>query len=293
MTDWDDYRLALALHRAGTLRGAADSLGTTHTTIARRLEHMHKRRGVTIFERTRGGYVPTEFGLQLLDVADRIEEIAFSDSRAQHAIRAELAGRVCLSVSEPFMQYLLLDELMEFSRLYPAINLVIKSSSDFADLDRSEADVVIRKMDNPEPHLVGRRLFPYALGFYGDEHYLKITKPADLEWIAPFEANIWSDWLKDSPYPNARIAVEIDDIVTRFEALKAGHGIARAACFMADTTPNLVRLPGTRPVLQSTIWILTHPDLKNIPRIKTLMRFLASAIERKRSLIVGQFADDA
>ncbi|MEM6828582.1 MAG: LysR family transcriptional regulator, partial [Pseudomonadota bacterium] len=37
MSDWDDYRLILALARTGTLRAAANDLEMTHTTVSRRL----------------------------------------------------------------------------------------------------------------------------------------------------------------------------------------------------------------------------------------------------------------
>ena len=49
MSDWDDYRLILALARTGTLRAAAGDLGMTHTTVSRRLAMIEDARG-KIFE---------------------------------------------------------------------------------------------------------------------------------------------------------------------------------------------------------------------------------------------------
>ncbi|WP_415402017.1 LysR family transcriptional regulator [Tateyamaria sp. SN3-11] len=36
--DWDQLRILLAIHRSGSLRGAAQALGVSHATIARGLE---------------------------------------------------------------------------------------------------------------------------------------------------------------------------------------------------------------------------------------------------------------
>ena len=66
-----------------------------------------------------------------------------------------------------------------------------------------------------------------------------------------------------------------------------GVGMGRAACFMGDTNPNLVRLPGSEPILKYDIWVLTHPDLHQQPKVKLLMQFLIDALLNKKGLIEG------
>ena len=50
MPDWDDVRVFLEVHRAGTLAGAARKLGVDYTTVGRRLRAMEQDLGTTLEE---------------------------------------------------------------------------------------------------------------------------------------------------------------------------------------------------------------------------------------------------
>lgn len=285
--DWDDFRLILALARTRTLRGAGAALGTTHTTIARRLTTIQRARG-DLFEKEAGGYRPTSLGDALVTIAERMESLTLAGERHQRASETGISGSVTLSVPEPVAQYLLLDDFQEFITLYPDINLHVETSDRFVDLDRSEADVVVRGAQNPPPHLVGRRLVPTHVTYYANRDYLANTPRDKLRWIAPASDGMWPDWLETSPFPQAPIAITIDDITARHRALVKGMGLGRGACFMADPEPDLVRLTTDLPVAIQDFWVLTHPDLRDTPRIKVLMQFLTAAMHKKRALITGE-----
>ncbi|HBY42054.1 MAG TPA: hypothetical protein DEH24_21685 [Alteromonas sp.] len=99
---------------------------------------------------------------------------------------------------------------------------------------------------------------------------------------------MWPEWLAESPYPYVPIGIVIDEIVTRFHAIAAGVGMGRAACFMGDVNEDMVRLPGSEPTPSYDIWVLTHPDLRDQPKVKLLMKFLIDALLRKQQLVEGQ-----
>ena len=99
---------------------------------------------------------------------------------------------------------------------------------------------------------------------------------------------MWPEWLAESPYPDVPIGIVIDEIVTRFHAIAAGVGMGRAACFMGDVNEDIVRLPGSEPTPSYDIWVLTHPDLRDQPKVKLLMQFLIDALLRKQQLVEGQ-----
>ncbi|MBV7266543.1 LysR family transcriptional regulator [Erythrobacter ani] len=286
MNDWDDYRLILALARAGTLRAAALELGLTHTTVSRRLASIEHARG-RVFEKNPNGYRATPLGTALIDVAQRIEGLTLAGARHQKAVDQDLSGVVNLSLSEPVAQYLLLDDLFEFGKLFPQIELRVQTSSRFVDLDRLEADVVVRGAHEPPGHLVGRRLFPNCVTYYADREYLASTPRKELRWIAPASDGYWPGWRESSPYPEAPIELVIDDISVRHLALVAGKGLGRGACFMADPQPNLVRLSAQAPVPQQDFWVLTHPDLKQTPRIRAVADFITSRMKDKEALVRG------
>jgi len=79
----------------------------------------------------------------------------------------------------------------------------------------------------------------------------------------------------------------IDDLVVLQRAAAAGHGMVRTACYMGDKDPALIRLPGSKAEPHRDLWVLTHPDLKQTPRIRLLMDHLVVALNNKRSLITG------
>ena len=266
-------------------------LGTTHTTVARRLALMHKRRKATVFEKIPGGYSATPFGEKLVGIAQKMEQIVLVSERLNLPTNNELTGPLTLSLGEPMSQFLLVKELGEFARLYPDIQLKINSSAAFADLDKGEADVVIRGANVLPEHLVGRRLYQLGVCFYAHKDYCNDVAREQWRWVAPSEKQMWPNWLAESPYPDVPVGIVIDDIVTRYHAIAAGIGMGRAACFMGDVHPDLVRLPRSEPILKYDIWVLTHPDLRHRPKVKVLMQFLVEALQRKKPLVEGLLDD--
>lgn len=56
---WNDFKIVMAIANAGSLSGAARSLGVNHATVFRRLGDIERRLGVALFERSRKGYKPS------------------------------------------------------------------------------------------------------------------------------------------------------------------------------------------------------------------------------------------
>lgn len=243
-----------------------------------------------LFEKLPRGNRPTPLGEALIDVAGRMESLTHAGARYERAVGQDLSGVVTVSLPEPVAQYLLLNELFELHEAFPQIELRINTSIRFVDLDRLEADIVVRGSQQPPDHLVGRRLFPTCITYYANRDYLASTPRDKLRWLAPTSAGMWPDWLENSPYPEAPVALLCDDIVTRHRALVAGLGLARGACFMADPEPSLVRLTDDEPIPQQDFWVLTHPDLRHTPRVRAVMDFLVRAMKSKERLVLGRAA---
>lgn len=287
MKDWDYYKLILALHRAKTVRGAANVLGVNHATVSRRLTQINSSFNVPVFERATDGYRPTDLGLELIAAAEDMESITIAAERKSRAATATLSGPIRLSMGEPIAQYLLQDALAQFAHDHPQIELTIETSLRLVDLDRSEADIVIRGTQTPPEHLVGRRLFPFYLSDYCAANYLTDTRPEDRRWLRFSKSMQGEDWLSKSLFPDAPISIRTDDLIWLVKATISGHGMMRTACYIGDSEADLIRLPGTSTIKAQDLWVLTHPDLKHTPRIKHLMKYLAAAIEEKRGLIQG------
>ncbi len=78
---WDDYRLILALHRTGTLRGAAKNLGVNHSTVSRRLACLDPK----LFDRVSGRYRTTPYGAAIVDAAEAMEAASLKAERLARA----------------------------------------------------------------------------------------------------------------------------------------------------------------------------------------------------------------
>ena len=71
--NWDDARIFLAAYRRGSLMGAGEALGISHSTVRRRLAGLEAALGVTLFTPTADGLVPTDAAKTAFDVAESIE----------------------------------------------------------------------------------------------------------------------------------------------------------------------------------------------------------------------------
>lgn len=285
MRDWDDHRLILTLHRCGTLRATGDALNVTHTTVARRLAALEAHEPTPVFIRQDRAYRATDYGLERVALAERMEEIDHAAMRVQRSSNNGLAGPLSLSVPQAVFQFLLLKDIGAFAGAHPDIDLTVVGTDRLADLDRGEADVVIRGHANPPEHLVGREICKVGVRNYAHREYLDRTTPDARKWIS---ASDNPAWIKDTPYPHQPVGLVIHDIQSRFLALAAGQGLSRAACFMADPHPDLEPLDDTPPTPLYGLWVLTHPDLRASPKVKALMNAMGDALARRKALIFGQ-----
>lgn len=288
MRDWDEHRLILTLHRYGTLRAAGEALNVTHTTVARRLAALNDSEPDVMFTRQDRAYVATAYGLERVALAERMEALDEAATRLRRSTGEGLSGPLSLSVPQAILKHILIKPLGRFVSDHPDIDLTIVGTDRLSDLERGEADVVLRGHDSPPDNLIGRRLCTVGVSEYARADYLRRTPVEARQWIASSQT---ADWIHNSSHPDAHVGVIIHDIQSRFMALEAGLGMSRAACFMADAHPDLVRLDD-RPTDQLYgLWVLTHPDLHGTPKVKALMTALSDAVMSSKDRIEGLKAD--
>ena len=64
--------------------------------------------------------------------------------------------------------------------------------------------------------------------------------------------------------------------------------MTRTACCKGEQEPTLKRISNAPPVYHSDLWVLTHPDLRDTPKIKTLMQSISESLSAQRDLIEGR-----
>ncbi|MCL4676300.1 MAG: LysR family transcriptional regulator, partial [Pararhodobacter sp.] len=180
--DWDDLRLFLAVARAGSLSGAARSLGVTHSTVFRRIGAFEARLRVRLFDRLPGGYALTQAGEEMRDSVIRIEEeitalalkVTGQDQRPTGTIRITTTDLLAVGV--------LPRHVAAFRAEWPEIEIEVIVADTVLDLTRREADVALRIGNPGQETLIGRRVGRLAFAAYGAADRPP-GDPAEGDWI--------------------------------------------------------------------------------------------------------------
>lgn len=292
---WDDMRLALAIGRAGTLVGAARALGLNHSTVFRRLGALEAQIGVRLFERFRDGYTPTAAGEEVIALAGRIDTDVTAIERRLAGQDLRPSGLVRVTTTDTLVE-LVMPMLASFRNAHPEIVLELAASNEILNLSRRDADVAIRPSVEPPDMLVGRRVGTIAFALFAATDYLK-RKPARLkleehDWAAPDDSLAHlraAQWI-DATIPSGRIVFRTGSLVTLQRAVRAGIGVAPLPCYLGDSDPALRRLGGTMDAFAAGLWLLTHPDLRRVARIRAFMDFMAPALAGYGPLFAGKRA---
>lgn len=295
--DWDDLRFFLAIARAGTLAGAARTLGVNHSTVFRRLNAMEAGLQARLFERLPEGYEPTPAGEALWRRAERVEEEAQAIEREVSGQDIRLSGRVRLTTTDTLANGFLAPLFRDFGERYPGIELELLVVGTFLDLARREADVAIRPTPAPPENLIGRNLGSIRWGIYGARDYLRqrppLTEPSrpeghrfigGSELIGHLAAIRWLD----ERVPASDIALRTNSIVAAMGAARAGGGLAVLPHYMARQERELQCVLAIGPEVATDLWLLIHPDLRHSARIRAFMTFAVDAVRQRRAELEGR-----
>lgn len=287
MNDWDDFRLFLALHRSGSLRAAAVELGVNHSTVSRRVTKLNKDYSVELFDKTPLGYQITPAGESLLNAALAMEDTYKNATRQLKQKDQDVSGAISLSVPQAIARHLIFQELLDFQVKHPTIQLTIDASYQFVNLDNMEADVVIRGCDNPPEHLLGKRFGAMNLCSYVRKDKWHSERET-LRWTLATPSLAQQSWFQQSGASDIPIGWYIDDFHLRYQAVTEGRAIARVPCYIGDQNTELQRIPGAGFVPLYDLWVLTHKDAIETPRVRVLMDYLYNVLEPKRKLLAGK-----
>ena len=278
--DWDDMRYFLAVARSGTLRGGADAIKVNHATVSRRLASLEDSYGARLFDRSKSGLVLTQLGEELLPHAERVEEEITAASRSLTGRDSRPSGPIYFSMPTTMSQSSLPQDLTDFARAYPDIELHIQVTDVMLDLVRREADVSLRVAYEVTEDVVGRRLLQYVKAAYCSPAYAETMKDnggTGLSWIGWNEGagETTAQWIRESPYPHAILKHRVPEGGMQSALAASGMGLTYAPCYLADKHPGLVRAPFQKPVKDRSIWLLLHRDLKETARVRLFVDFLA------------------
>ncbi len=286
--DWNDLRHFLAVARAGSTLAAAKVLRVNQSTVHRRLTALEECLGCALAERHPTGYRLTELGKQLQSYAEKVEDAVGAFQRHVASFDKGIRGTVRLTCSTGVAHLIMTSQVLDvFHARHPALKVELLMTESMFDLAKGEADVAIRGGQPKDEALIGRKIADVPWGIYASHAYIARhgapRRPEDLDGhrrvefideIADLKA---ARWLR-SRAPRATIAGQSSNVPSVLLAVKSGAGVAPLPAPLADRDRDLVCVLGPVAELSYPMYLLTHRDLRRIPRISAFFDFCVSEL---------------
>lgn len=290
--NWDDLRYVLAVARSGSFARAGKQLGVDHTTVARRVEAAERSLSLRLFTRTTTGLTVTPDGERLLHSLRGIEDSVHAFQRAATSQADELEGPLRVTSPETFGVTWLAPRLAELGRRHPKLRLELMPGGTVLDLGRREAEVAVRFFRSKPQDLVVRRVADVGYGLYASRAYLRARPFTDgldshrLLSPPPDDGSVESAWLRRLvPRPAPVFVSELSTAL--LAAARADAGVAVLPRYLGDPEPALQLLPVPNAPSEP-VWLTVHRDLKDAPRVRVLLDFLAAKLREDQSLLSGR-----
>jgi DNA-binding transcriptional LysR family regulator len=304
MLDWDLIRYFLAVARTGSALTAARELKQSQPTVARRIAALEAATGLRLFERRQAGYQLTDEGQALVPLAEQMDLAARGFTEGAGATARRLEGTVRLTCNEMLADQHLAPMLAEFRKAYPDIRVDVLVTSAKLDLARGEADVALRGVGPASDvgegaGLIARKVASVPWVLFGAKDYVEAHgKPASIEALAghriiggeePMHPTDPRRWLHEAA-PGATLAARVNTFAAVVANVRAGLGLGAAPAGFLENDPNLVACFTLPPELDGQLWLVTHERVRNLPRVRALMDFLAAYVGARRSRLQQRIA---
>jgi DNA-binding transcriptional LysR family regulator len=283
--EWDDARIFLAIHRAGSLSGAGRELRINQSTVGRRLGTLEEAIGARLFDHTPDGYVITSSGERFLARAERMESEADDVAREIAGVESRLTGIVRVTAADAFGLRVLTPILGRFHERYPEIEVSLISNSRVLSLSKRESDIGLRSPRPKEPALVTRRVAEIGYGLYATRGYIEARgrpRPGtDFEGhdLVGYDEDYGPDaaWLALHSR-RGRTVMRLNRTLGFLELALMGVGLALLPCYLGDPEPNLVRVFAPTDTLTMDLWLVLHKDMRHTARVRACADFIAEAL---------------
>lgn len=282
--NWDDMRFVLAVGRTGSYARAAKQLRVNESTVARRVAQLEDCLGTRLFERTDRLLQPTEAGTETLRRAEKIEiEVQATEGNVSGADH-RAAGSVRVTAACLFTNHILVPALPRILGRHPQLRIELVADGRDLSLTNREADVAIRlTRPDGESRAIVKRVGTLSYAVYCAADRLG----APLPWIAYDErlADLpQARWIADEIARDQadKPQLLINDAETLLQCVKLGLGKSLLPRAIGEREPDLECLSdGSRP-MDREIWLMVHPELRDLTRIRVVMGWLEEVSRKLR-----------
>lgn len=282
--NWDDLRFVLAVAETGSVSAAARRLGVNHATVLRRVAGFETRLNTALFDRNAKGYSVPADRIQVVTALREVQDAVLAVERILKGATEPLRGVLNVTSTDTFCQKVLPEILAGFAQQAPDLRINLVCTNAHLDFDRLSADITVR----PSKELV-EGMFGEIAGQLGFGVYMKqgIEPGRWLELQGPISGSPPAKWMHRTVLPD-QIIQGGDSFMVLQELAAFGAGITILPHIIGREDPRLVEVPGLMPPMTVDIWVASHVDLANSPRIRAGQAMLMDGLRAQAARLSGQ-----
>lgn len=300
--DWDIFRYLIAVADHGSAVAAARELGVDGTTVIRRITRFEKDRGIQLFERLPSGYSPTGECEAIIKIARDLQEGVSEINRRITGQDLSLEGVITVTTTDSFLEKILSQAIAEFCQQNPLIRIETAITTSRLNLSRQDAHVAVRASVKPPEDLVCQFVSEVAFAVFGSTELVNREEgPKDEAWLkaqawvglgAPLSLSPPSVWMTKH-IPAANIKCTADTFPATRGLSRSGAGLCILPCFLGDADPELTRVAEPFAEMTTSLWVLTHPDVRKAAKVREFSSFLRHRLRDFQPLLSGMEATGA
>ncbi|MGI9169764.1 MAG: LysR substrate-binding domain-containing protein [Caulobacteraceae bacterium] len=207
-----------------------------------------------------------------------------------------VSGAVRIGAPEGFGSYFLARRMAALAQRHPRLEVQLVAMPAILSLSKREADLAITLRCPPKGRLLARKLTDYRLRLYGAPAYLDGRPPiavrgdlAPHRFIGYIEDLLYAEELDYLEVLGAQIEVGLksSNLIAQLQATLSGAGLCILPDFIGAAEPGLASVLGDEVVLTRSFWLVTHPDLAALARVRAVSDFVAEEVKAARGLFLG------
>lgn len=284
-SNWDDYRYVLAVAASGSVSAAARSLGVNHATVLRRVASVEARLGVALFDKSMRGYEIAPEKLRLIEAAREVETAVDALERMARAGEAPLDGVLRVTSTDTFCNAVLPPVIARLTARSAGLSFELMSTNTHLDLSRLHADVTVRPTAKLPEDLTGDVVAHLGFGYYA------VPSAPQGHWLGASgvigRMSQSQDIHEALAKTSARIVAMADSFVTLRAMAEAGLGRVCLPRVLGDMSTVLTRVEGPLAIAAVPIYVATHIDLADVPRLRQARRKLGAALSEESARLLG------
>ncbi len=284
--NWDDLKLLHYVSKEGSFYKAAEVLGTTASTVSRRISKLESDLSELLVERSIDGVRLTSKGREFAKLASSMLKLVEAKMEKHNCGQREPSGTVTVTATySRFDQITMIAS--QFIKQYPDCRVDFEASSRKLDIAGGEADIAFRMGRGHEASLIYKKVAEVGRGFFTTRKYLdsleKELTPQNVDFI------YWVAGMHDAPlqwiteekgFTNVRFRSSMEKAVV--QAVRQGLGVAAIA---KTEGLGLVEVFQDIPLPTVDMYLVTRPQALKQPHIRAFADVVYGFYEKYRDLL--------